>query len=1202
MLIRDLFQAKVDRDIPPVVYFHEDDPARLESEVSEYIITGGYPGNDQRARRVKQGIHEQYVHLLRAIREETAKTGGPELPGCWISGFYGSGKSSFAKLLGLGLDGRTVASGRQLSDLLLDRDTSPKRQELRDAWQALTAVCDPISVVFDIGSVARDNEHIHSAAVRRLRARLGYCSTSSVVAAHELRLEIDEEWATFLARAAETLGSPWSEMKDRQQADDHFSQVLHVMHPGRYPDPMSWFDSRAGSQLGEGAAVTEAVSEIEAMLSIRAPGKTLFLVIDEVSQYVHGDETRMLKLQAFVSELGKRLKGGAWLLVTGQQKLEDAADAEVLGKLKDRFPPRLRVHLSATNIRDVVHRRLLQKKPGQERMLRDLFQAHRADLQLHAFDCHEITEEDFVEIYPMLPGHIDLLLLITTNLRSRSSRVQGDSHAIRGLLQLLGELFREQKLADREVGELVTLDAIYEVLHTALDADVQNTMARILEYCDVHRDETAARAARAVALLELIADQRPTTGELVASCLYHRVGQGSSRKDVEQALERLRAETLLGYTEKQGYKIQSSTGQEWQKERDGLGVTQEQMGAEVQEALGHLMAEVDRPRLAGRPFSWKLLYSDGRHAEDILIGKDGAITVDFRNVAMEERRSAGWSRRSDEGKLRDRLIWVVGDKGQLEDVARRLGKSRAMMRRYQSRRSSLSPEKQRLLLEEEANTEDLEVELRRTVAEAFLHGTIYFRGQPIVPRDEAGGFAAAIHVIAERLLPVVYDRFSDIAVTETELMQLLVTPLRGPSMKFLDKGLGILSLDAGKYFASCEGQVPSRVLTVISEAKGISGSSLLSSFSAPPYGYAPDVVKACVAGLLHGGKIRIRPEGGEEMTSVNDPGVAELFRKDRDFKRADFFPGSSGGIGPRDLVAICKFFKERLDADVERDKDSVADAVYRHFPRQRERLRSIEARLLRLPEHPGLPPALERLGKALEDCRRSRAVEKTVVSVLRNLDALRDGIEQLALYDSELTDDVALVIATAHRMLHGQYDQLAVVGAGADLEAAAMVLRRHLGDERPWRSLPEIVGILDAIDKGYTAARRALLGSQEHDAEAAKDRVKSRHGFERLDTDAVHRVLRPLSQAIWDTTDDAVAPSLAQLRDQFPARLRAAEEESNELLDRELEKLDEQVVVKVPLSLRGRELTEPDQLDALLGEIRDRALPLLRDGKRVRFV
>src|SRR5690606_25086837 len=109
-------------------------------------------------------------------------------------------------------------------------------------------------------------------------------------------------------------------------------------------------------------------------------------VVDEVSQYVHDNDDRMLALQSFVSSLGQRLKGGAWLLATGQQKLEeDTGGATAIVKLKDRFPPALRVHLGVANIRDVVHKRLLRKKKIQESDLRELFQTHRSELALYAY-------------------------------------------------------------------------------------------------------------------------------------------------------------------------------------------------------------------------------------------------------------------------------------------------------------------------------------------------------------------------------------------------------------------------------------------------------------------------------------------------------------------------------------------------------------------------------------------------------------------------------------------------------------------------------------------------------------------------------------------------------------------------------------------------------------------------------------------------
>ena len=562
MVMQEIFAADVTRDIAPVIYFHEQDPGKVLDEVSEYIITGGYPESDPRHRRIPTGIHEQFVTLLQALASALRRKPGTELPAAWISGFYGSGKSSFAKLLGLALDDMLLPDHRTLAEALLARDDSPKAQEFRDAWHAMRDQIDPIAVVFDIGAIARDDEPIHAAVKRQVQARLGYCRSSHYVAEHELKLELDGKWDAFCASAEATLGRPWVEAQHDQLAEEDFSHVLHVLQPERYLDPMSWFESRAGTRTGIGSSVAETTQAISDMLRQRAPSKTLFLVVDEVSQYMHQNTNRMLALQSFVADLGQKLKGQVWLFATGQQQLEDSDDASSLGKLKDRFPPQFRVHLAATNIRDVVHKRLLRKAPAQEAALRTLFQTHRPDLKLYGYACETITEEDFLEVYPMLPGHVGLLMHVTSNLRTRSTRVRGDDHAIRGLLQLLGELFRTQALGDEALGVLVTLDRIYEVLQSALDADTQQTLTRLLAHEELRNDATAVKVAKTVALLEQIQEQEPTTATLVSQCLYVRLGMGNPEPEARRALDTLRELGLLTYSEKLGYKLQSSTGQE----------------------------------------------------------------------------------------------------------------------------------------------------------------------------------------------------------------------------------------------------------------------------------------------------------------------------------------------------------------------------------------------------------------------------------------------------------------------------------------------------------------------------------------------------------------------------------------------------------------------------------------------------------------
>jgi Family of unknown function (DUF6079) len=1207
MKIEDLFVAKVTRDIPPVVYFHEQSPEKLRSEVDEYIITGGYPKSDLPSRRAKSGIHEQFVHLLRGIVHELAKKGGPELPASWISGFYGSGKSSFAKLLGLSLDGVVLPDGTALQTALLHRDDSSLRRELVDAWAALAEHVSPIAVVFDIGGVARDNEHIHSAVLRLVQKRLGYSSKSNLVADFELRLERDGEWETFLETARTTLGKEWNVAKEEEQADDHFSHVLHVMKPDRYPDPTSWIDSRAGSRTGAGTSVREVVEAIEAMLELRETGKSLFLVVDEVSQYVHQDESRMLKLQSFVSELGQRLKGRVWLLATGQQKLEDQAETNNLAKLKDRFPSNLRVHLATTNIRDVVHKRLLKKKPEMEDGLRELFRKHRSDLKLYGYDCAEIIEDDFVEVYPMLPGHIVLLMRITSSLRTRSSRVQGDDHAIRGLLQLLGELFREQKLAEGEVGSLVTLDAIFEVQHSALDADVQTTLSRIFEDPQVRDDELAQRAAKAVALLELIQDQTPTQPELVAQCLYARLGEGNRVEAVTEALEKLRSLSLLSYSEKQGFKIQSSAGQEWQRERDNLPIAQEQINRIVQDALKHLVGSLqERPRWKNRNFPWTLWFSDGAASQDVKlqdVREESTVTVDFRFLAKRDERAAAlWVPRSDQELLRNRLLWVVGETGSIGDFARQLARSDRMLERYRSRRESMSSEKQRVFFEEEARFGELEAHVRAAVAEAFLQGEAFFRGQKFRPRDASSAFGPALVHLATRLLPDLYPHFSEIAISPAELNQLLDKELAGPSTKFMDGGLGILSLDAGKYVASCTGLYPARILREIEQTGGLAGHSLIATFVSPPNGYAPDLVKACCAGLLRGRKIRIRNEQGEEITSYLDPGVRDLFTRDRDFRRAEFFPAVEGEVTGRDRIAIRKLFQTYLRIDLEPDDEPIADAAFSYFPPYRERLRDVERRFDRLPGRPETPHVLQRLGRSLEDCCRSRAVEKTVVEVKRNLDALRDGLEQLGVFEAELTPEAIAAVHDAARARDFELAQLEGVGELAGLENDASLLKSHLAADRPWRDAGLLVPAVERIRARYVEVRRALLNQQNVEVEALRSRVKVRSGFAELDADQAYHVLRPLTEAMVDTTPEAVSPTLAEVRDRFTSRLHPAEEQANDRLDEVLSQKADRQVVKVESHLRGREIATRPQLDAMLQELEERIGALVDKGLRVRIL
>ena len=697
-----------------------------------------------------------------------------------------------------------------------------------------------------------------------------------------------------------------------------------------------------------------------------------------------------------------------------------------------------------------------------------------------------------------------------------------------------------------------------------------------------------------------------TTPELVAQCLYDHIDRGNQVSDVRDALEELRRQNLLGYSEKDGYKIQSSAGEEWERERRDMPAPTEARSEVVQETLKYLLGTPERPRWQGRPFPWSGLYSDGRRADDLPLeaSRDpAAIRADLRFLTSREARAESeWIKRSGESALKERLIWVVGETDRLDDLAQEYVRSRAMVKKYEPRRESLVPAKKLLLQQEQNNLEDLASRLRDAVDGAFMSGKMYFDGRAITPRDHGAAFATALLDAATKILPDLFPHFDATQVQPAELLVLIENELSGPSPKFLPDGLGILELDSGRYVPACSGAVPVRVFDKIRSEDGLSGTLLLTHFGGPPYGYTDNVVKACVAGLLRAGRIRVQPEGMAEITAIRDAGVREVFDKDRSFKRATIVPAGDDDIGVTARNRICRFFDDRLGVKLDREDHAIADAVATHFPPQAARLRDVLARHANLPDHPDPPEELTKLQDALDKCVAiCRQTKPCVARVKKYLNALNDGFKKLNLFDAELTDTSIEAVRAAADVRDHHAAQLREVDAlSAEGEEAVKRITEHLRRERPWIDIAGLDADLAALRAAYGAERAKILAWQEHETEQRRASVKRRPGFSTLSAKQTNAVLRPFALAESNTTADALHPRLAALRDPFLIALGRAEEEANDLLDALLSE-GETIVERIDLGLSNRELATVEDVKALLSELEERLLARIEKGVRLRL-
>src|SRR5215475_6996270 len=102
--IGDLLSRDLGRKIEEIIQVDQADEQSVHAEITEYVAT--------------DSIRDQYAQLLRAIAEAPADP--HEGVGVWVSGFFGSGKSSFAKNLGYALQNRRVL-GEDFSTLFKSR-------------------------------------------------------------------------------------------------------------------------------------------------------------------------------------------------------------------------------------------------------------------------------------------------------------------------------------------------------------------------------------------------------------------------------------------------------------------------------------------------------------------------------------------------------------------------------------------------------------------------------------------------------------------------------------------------------------------------------------------------------------------------------------------------------------------------------------------------------------------------------------------------------------------------------------------------------------------------------------------------------------------------------------------------------------------------------------------------------------------------
>ena len=866
--IGEIFRENIHRPIEEVIKVDALDDATLLEEIKEYHPT--------------PSIQEQMAQVLEAYSD--SRHGDTHKIGVWVSGFFGAGKSSFAKLLGVLLESRKIGT-QDAVDLFSKRITSDKIKVL---LQQIREHLPTHVVIFDIlkDNIAGAKEYpVTTVMYKALLRSLGY-ATELDLAELEIELEERNELKAFKDKYAELYPDrTWDNAKRlTMTAINEASRVRHELDAATYNVPDSWARTRAHAEI----TPRKLAERVMQLAKARASGRNVVFVVDEIGQYTARDLTRIGDLQGVVESFSLVGKGKIWLIATSQERLQDVVDIwekdkSNLVRLKDRFA--FRVDIKSTDIREVASHRVLAKNAEGEKALRSLYDAHNGKLKTAtnvtaAVQLPELTEDDFVRLYPLLPYQVDLLIDVVSGLRRQGTGPQTMGGSNRTIVSQSQQLVIHPKvgLADRPLGALVTFDSVYELIVTNIATETQREIEEIAQ----GMGEMEARVAKALVLLQF-AERAHTTEENLAAVLHPAIDAQSVLPKVRKAVEKLIKARKIRRTE-HGLKLQSASERTWDEERDARQPTPGDRSRIVKEIIEQIWGKGATQQPSYQLGGWKRFTAGLRVGSESLV--DGDVPFEIR--LLDPSRPAGdqnqEARALTQQPSQDTLVvWTAELSGDAEDAIRERYRSERMQQR-----GARTKEEDGLLREEGRRLREANGKLQEEVKRALCRGRIFFRGNDRSPNDEAGDPKAEARRVLGPALEHIFHRFGDgdvkVGTKDVEAI------LKNESLAGLPDCYSDL-----KVVQTIDGQT--RLVTDQGAAKEIldwirlrcdggqapSGREAEQHFKAAPYGWGLELVQLEVATLLREGQVTLT-SGGQQLKQALTPEAKKAITNNTAFR------------------------------------------------------------------------------------------------------------------------------------------------------------------------------------------------------------------------------------------------------------------------------------------------------------------------------
>ncbi|MEW6666847.1 MAG: BREX system P-loop protein BrxC [Thermodesulfobacteriota bacterium] len=858
--IRSLFDPSKDiyRTIEKVITYEAAQEHRLKSEISEYIVT--------------ESIEDQFEKLLTKM-QAAMEAGGENEVGVWVSGFYGSGKSSFTKYLGLAFDERVQVEGVPFLKHFQNRLNRPTTKALF----AAVVKRFPAAVIFlDLAAemlAGATMVEVSTVLFYKVLQFAGY-SRNLKIAAFERKLQKDGRYEEFKQKIKNDLGVTWSEVQnDPLVVDSMIPDIAHQMYPELFRTPTSFSTATSDFVQFENERVKEMLDIVR-----DATGKPYILfVIDEVGQYVAARQNLILNLDGLAKNLKQLGNGRVWIIGTAQQTLTEddpraTLNSPALYKLKDRFP--IQVDLESSDIKDICVRRLLGKSPEGKTLLGNLFDQHGQQLRYNTklqdakYYDSDFNRDTFINLYPFLPAHFDILLHLLGAL-AKSTGGLGLRSAIKVIQDILIEGVKKQvPVVEQPIGWLATTVTLFDTLERDIRRAFPSIHGAVAKALGCFRDSPIHQeVAKTVAVLQILGNL-PVTIHNVASLMHPAVTGASRRDEVERAVHDLINEPLVPFGEQEGSLcFFSEKLNDIEQERAQIPVR----SIESRRIFNDSLVEVFNPLPAIR-VNGGLAVKSGIKVQTggfvgSLAGERETIQTVVEFAAPSDYETVR-ARLVDDSRTRSAqyTVYLLGrTHADMDERVSEIYRCREICNRY---RTDPDREVKQYCAGQMDRAVKLANNLQQLIKQSLAKGSFVFRGQTTavdtLDEDLLEAWKKHLSTVAGQ----VFDRYAEAPVrADTTLAERFLRARNLAAVTSEIDPLGIVQIVAGTPSVRNDHKALLSIRDYVDRNGTVEGKRLIEHFTSAPFGWSQDTLRYLVAGLLVAGEIKLKVSGREVTAS-----------------------------------------------------------------------------------------------------------------------------------------------------------------------------------------------------------------------------------------------------------------------------------------------------------------------------------------------